>query len=130
MPRFQCSVCSTDFEVPQPSLDRFPGWKPKFCRKHSPSKKSKPSGAKKSSPRKGASDRDERLTCAEVLAKYTEGPTEGVFTDGSSIPNPGPGGWGVVWVCEGEIADQAHGSEAPTNLAKSFQSTSMRLELK
>jgi len=114
MPRFQCSVCSTDFEVPQPSLDRFPGWKPKFCRKHSPSKKSKPSGAKKSSPRKGASDRDERLTCAEVLAKYTEGPTEGVFTDGSSIPNPGPGGWGVVWVCEGEIADQAHGSEAPT----------------
>lgn len=114
MPRFQCSVCSADFEVPQPSLDRFPGWKPKFCRKHSPSKKSKPSGGKSAPARKVGSDREERLTLDEVLAKYTDGPQEGVFTDGSSIPNPGPGGWGVVWVEEGEIVGQAYGSEAPT----------------
>ena len=98
MPRFQCSVCNAEFEIPQPSLDRFPDWEPKFCRKHSPSKKTS----------------NEPLTCAEVLAKHTDGPTEGVFTDGSSIPNPGPGGWGVVWVSEGEIVDQAHGSEAAT----------------
>jgi len=49
-----------------------------------------------------------------VLAKYTTGPQDGVFTDGSSVPNPGPGGWGVVWVAGGEIVAQGHGSEGDT----------------
>lgn len=29
------------------------------------------------------------------------GPQTGVFTDGSCSPNPGPGGWGFVWVVDG-----------------------------
>lgn len=36
-------------------------------------------------------------------------PTSGVFTDGSSSPNPGPGGWGAVYVNENEIVDEAYG---------------------
>lgn len=33
----------------------------------------------------------------------------GVFTDGSAVPNPGPGGWGAVWVIDDVIQDQASG---------------------
>lgn len=36
-------------------------------------------------------------------------PRTGVFTDGSSVPNPGPGGWGAVYVIDDEIVAQAHG---------------------
>lgn len=113
MPRFQCTVCEADFEVPQPSLDRFPGWEPKYCRRHSPSaaKKTKKKAARR---RKGSSAGDEGLTCEQVLAKYEGGPQDGVFTDGSSIPNPGPGGWGVVWVAEGQIVAQKYGNEEDT----------------
>ena len=103
MPRFECSVCSAKFDIPQASLDRYPGWEPKYCRKHSPNNK-----------KKSKNSRGEGLTCAQVLAKYTTGPQDGVFTDGSSVPNPGPGGWGVVWVAGGEIVAQGHGNEDNT----------------
>jgi ribonuclease HI len=56
-----------------------------------------------------------------VLERYTDGPDDGVFTDGSAIPNPGPGGWGAVWVRDGVVVDQAHGY-AP-------QTTNNRMEL-
>jgi len=49
-----------------------------------------------------------------VLAKYTDGPQTGVFTDGSSHPNPGPGGWGFVWAQDGEIEMEGHGAEEKT----------------
>ena len=58
--------------------------------------------------------REENLTLAAVLAKYRGGPTSGVFTDGSSVPNPGPGGWGVVWVEEGVVRAQRHGHDPDT----------------
>lgn len=57
---------------------------------------------------------EENLTVAEVLAKYTEGPTTGVFTDGAAEPNPGPGGWGAVYVVEDRIVDEAYGHEPHT----------------
>jgi ribonuclease HI len=50
----------------------------------------------------------------EVLARYTEGPTTGIFTDGGAQPNPGPGGWGYVWVRDNEIVSQAHGFDPDT----------------
>ncbi|MEZ4752976.1 MAG: ribonuclease H [Bdellovibrionota bacterium] len=53
-------------------------------------------------------------TLQEVLENYSEGPETGVFTDGSARPNPGPGGWGVVWVKAGEIIDQKYGAEPDT----------------
>lgn len=57
---------------------------------------------------------DDLLTTAEVLERYSDGPQTGVFTDGGSVPNPGPGGWGAVYVIDGEIVDQAHGHDADT----------------
>jgi ribonuclease HI len=58
--------------------------------------------------------REENLTLAAVLARYRGGPSSGVFADGSSVPNPGPGGWGVVWVEEGEIRAERCGRHPDT----------------
>jgi ribonuclease HI len=49
-----------------------------------------------------------------VLARYEGGPASGVFTDGSAVPNPGPGGWGVVWVEAGEVRAARHGRHPKT----------------
>lgn len=54
------------------------------------------------------------LTLSEVLTKYKGGPDTGVFTDGGSEPNPGPGGWGVVHVVNNEVVAQRHGHDAAT----------------
>ena len=54
------------------------------------------------------------LTLDEVLARYSDGPQTGVFTDGGSVPNPGPGGWGAVYVAGGEIMRHAHGHDPDT----------------
>lgn len=51
---------------------------------------------------------------AAVLGRYRKGPESGVFTDGSSVPNPGPGGWGFVWVEAGEVRAQGHGHAPST----------------
>ncbi|MEX2548844.1 MAG: ribonuclease H [Nitriliruptoraceae bacterium] len=75
--------------------------------------------ARKNRSRGGA---EEHLTLAEVLERYHDGPDDGVFTDGSSIPNPGPGGWGAVYVRDGEVVAQAHGYEPDT--------TNNRMELR
>lgn len=48
---------------------------------------------------------------------------DGVYTDGSASPNPGPGGWGVVWVVDGEPVAERSGHDAgPT--------TNNRMELR
>ena len=62
----------------------------------------------------GAVASDDLLTLEEVLEKYSGGPQTGVFTDGSSVPNPGPGGWGAVYVADGELIDQAYGVDSDT----------------
>jgi ribonuclease HI len=56
----------------------------------------------------------EILTPDQVLARYHGGPKTGIFTDGSCDPNPGPGGWGFVWVEENEIIKSGHGSAPDT----------------
>ncbi|MFT7669542.1 MAG: ribonuclease HI [Planctomycetota bacterium] len=111
-PTFHCQTCSTPFDVPQAAIDKYPGWKPKYCRDHSPKKQAGSAPRKRNSrPRS-----EENLTLSEVLEKYTEGPANGVFTDGSSSPNPGPGGWGVVWAQDGEPKEALHGrDDATTN---------------
>jgi len=125
MPTFQCQVCNTPFELPQATLDKYPGWVPKYCREHAQRKTSTKRGGNKKkktnfTPR--TADREENLTLAEVLAKYTSGPDSGVFTDGCASPNPGPGGWGVVWVEKGEIQSEDCGHE-------SGETTNNRMEL-
>jgi len=54
------------------------------------------------------------LSPQEVLARYTAGPKTGVFTDGSCEGNPGPGGWGFVWVEEDVIRAEACGHDPAT----------------
>ena len=54
------------------------------------------------------------LSPEEVLRRHHSGPNTGVFTDGSCEGNPGPGGWGVVWVEDGEIVKEAHGADPAT----------------
>ena len=56
----------------------------------------------------------QNLTLAEVRARYHGGPQTGVFTDGACQPNPGPGGWGVVIVENGEVVDQSYGHDPDT----------------
>ena len=41
-----------------------------------------------------------------VLERFSGGPKSGVFTDGSCEGNPGPGGWGFVWVENDEIVQE------------------------
>ncbi|MFA6393124.1 MAG: ribonuclease HI [Candidatus Paceibacterota bacterium] len=45
-----------------------------------------------------------------------------IYTDGSSLGNPGPGGWGTVVVVEGKIVDELGGHDKDT--------TNNRMELK
>ena len=57
---------------------------------------------------------DPFLSPEEVLARFSSGPTSGVFTDGSCEGNPGPGGYGWVWVEQNQIRDQGYGSDPAT----------------
>jgi len=149
VPSFQCQVCGASFDVPRAALDRFPGWRPKYCRDHSPKKAAaspkkaaaspekaaaspersaaSPGKASATRPRRGGASRarplrEQNLTGDQVRAKYTDGPASGVFTDGSAVPNPGPGGWGVVWVEDGQIVSEKHGHDPDT--------TNNRMELR
>lgn len=116
MPDFNCTVCGESFSIPQTTLDRFPGWEPKFCRAHSPAKKKTqkkaPSRSRAGGRASGTQELD--LTLDEVLARFADGPDTGVFTDGGARPNPGPGGWGFVHVVGGDIVEQRHGHDAST----------------
>ncbi len=59
-------------------------------------------------------DDGDLLSPEEVLARYDGGPKTGVFTDGSCEGNPGPGGWGFVWVEDDEVRQQEHGHDPDT----------------
>ncbi len=50
----------------------------------------------------------------EVLERFFDGPKTGVFADGSCEGNPGPGGWGAVWVEEDEIVAELNGVDGST----------------
>ncbi len=54
------------------------------------------------------------LTPEEVLLRYHDGPRSGVFTDGSCEGNPGPGGWGTVWVEDDRVVAEHHGHDPAT----------------
>lgn len=107
-----CASCSTTFEVGADHRKKYPGWTPKDCPSCFRAGK-RPSGGA-GGGRRGGSSREENLTTAQVLAKYTAGPDSGVFTDGSASPNPGPGGWGAVYVVDGTVVAQSHGGDPDT----------------
>lgn len=119
-----CQGCGQEFTVPSDLAERFPGWTPPRCPAcfRGGSTGSAKRGAK-GSAKGGArgSPHEDDLTPEQALERYDEGPDTGVFTDGSAEPNPGPGGWGAVYVVAGEIVAQDHGHEA--------QTTNNRMEL-
>ena len=124
MPEFNCVQCGRPFTVSDAALARFPGWSPKKCitckgqstkRDGSPpSRPPRKDSASRSSSSGFSAGREENLTVKEVLEKYHEGPRTGVFTDGAASPNPGPGGWGAVYVIDDGIVNECWGDEAHT----------------
>lgn len=42
------------------------------------------------------------------------GPSTGIFTDGGCSPNPGPGGWGAVYVIDDELVEENWGADDDT----------------
>ena len=107
-----CDTCGDAFTVPNAQAQRFPGWTPKQCpacfRKSKPPGKARPGGKSRARPSPAAGLEDD-LTTAQVLARYNAGPASGLFTDGACTGNPGPGGWGAVYVLNGEVVQQRHG---------------------
>lgn len=115
---FVCQTCGNEFDLPQHVIDRYPGWTPKQCLDCR-----NPSGSATDAARnRPSASKNRDLTIAEVLASFREGPQTGVFTDGASEGNPGPGGWGAVLVVDGQVIAQDFGSESHT--------TNNRMELK
>ena len=98
---FLCQECGGSFTVSEQILGRYPGWKPKTCFK-----------CKKGKGKAGS--REENLPVAAVLARHTAGPKDGVFTDGAADPNPGPGGWGAVYVVGDRAVAEECGHERHT----------------
>lgn len=127
MPSFSCGTCQKPFDVPEATLAKFPGWKPKQCfsckKAASSASTASGGGAKPFGGGNGArsSARETNYTTAQVLERYKEGPATGVFTDGAASPNPGPGGWGAVYVLDGRIVSERNGHEP--------QTTNNRMEL-
>lgn len=96
-----CLTCGRSFTPATGLAERFPGWVPKQCRGCY--------GKGKGKTRKLAKAEDGISLLTKVLIEFDAGPQTGIFTDGSAMPNPGPGGWGVVWVEDGRIREQLWG---------------------
>jgi ribonuclease HI len=115
-PVLTCQTCGKEFDMRQEVLDRYPGWTPRQCLdcKREEARSADPSRAPAKALVPVSRTKNKDLTTGEVLASYTQGPDTGVFTDGASEGNPGPGGWGAVHVVDGEIIVEDHGSEPHT----------------
>ena len=115
MATFTCQDCSKDFSMPRAVLDRYPGWKPRQCLDCSDrSRGTAKSSGRTAKPKKRSRTSDVILTTEEVLAEFSDGPSDGVFTDGSAVPNPGLGGWGAVYVRDGRLIAEESGHDPDT----------------
>ena len=117
---FTCAECGQDFSLKPEILARYPGWVPAKCmscksKGNRKASKAPPGGKKKASKsRKRGSSKEENLTTQQVLERYQDGPQDGIFTDGACTGNPGPGGWGTVWVRDNQVVDQRYGHDPRT----------------
>ncbi|MEZ6016439.1 MAG: ribonuclease H [Planctomycetota bacterium] len=129
MPSFSCHVCGSTFQVPEKVLAKYPGWKPKACRVHRDAKGkgggagASAQGAPGAQPGliRARAARPRPAAPAAAVASGTRAatmhghsPESGVFTDGSASPNPGPGGWGLVWVKDGQVLAEQKGHDPAT----------------
>ena len=124
---FTCETCGASFSLAPAVRAKYPRWTPRHCLDCSGKGKLGNGGSPRKKPGKkamtanaggngagGNGSATGALTLAEVLERYTEGPQDGVFTDGSCQGNPGPGGWGAVWVRNGKVVDQRYGFDPET----------------
>ncbi len=114
---FRCVSCGAEFAVPEQVLARYSGWKPKLCRNCRDKGKATPSRRTVQPTTRNAKtgmSRERNCTLDEVLARFHDGPVDGVFTDGAAEPNPGPGGWGAVYVQHNTVVERAYGHEPAT----------------
>ena len=112
---FVCGTCGNEFSVRQDVLDRYPGWTPQQCLDcRNASGTSKPPGQTGKQTGSTSVTKSKDLTTSEVLARFSGGPKTGVFTDGASEGNPGPGGWGAVLVVDDEVVAEDYGAEGHT----------------
>ena len=122
MATFKCVKCDNSFSIPDEVLRLYPNWTPKFCKNCNPKKASTQSSQSannssstiSSNKTKSSITKEEDLPLNEVLKRFQDGPKDGIFTDGSARPNPGPGGWGMVYVENNKIIEQKYGSEKET----------------
>lgn len=98
MPSFTCRDCGATFTLPESVVSRYPGWKPAQCLDCRDRTRGKP----------------RRRSAGGTAPLAFEDPGSGVFTDGGASPNPGPGGWGAVYVVDGELVAERHGHEPYT----------------
>lgn len=117
--------------MPQAVLDRYPGWTPRQCMECRDRARGAPKrSARTTKAKKRSRTRDVILTTEEVLAEFSDGPSDGAFTDGGAVPNPGPGGWGAVYVRDGKVVAEASGHDPDTTnnrmeLTAALQATDM-----
>ena len=119
---FTCSDCKREFPLAPSVRAKYPNWTPRQCMdcrsNGSPAKVSNravaPSSQKATTSRAKSVTSTKVLTTSEVLERFDAGPATGIFTDGSCQPNPGPGGWGAVYVVDNRIIEQRHGAEPYT----------------
>jgi ribonuclease HI len=117
-----CADCGASFTPRAELIERFPGWTPRTCPSCYRSGRSAGAGSGGGSSRGSSrSSRGRRstasspqLTTEQALALDPSGPDSGLFTDGGCVPNPGPGGWGAVYVVDGRVVDEAHGHDPAT----------------
>lgn len=111
---FTCNDCGNEFSLPTAVLQKYPNWTPRQCmdcRPRGATTASAPKSAAAPAKRPSSVTRTQDLSTAEVLARFTEGPATGIFTDGSSRPNPGPGGWGAVYARDNALVEERHGHD-------------------
>lgn len=122
-PEFTCKSCGETFTMPPAVLEKYPGWTPTKCRRCHKGKR--PRNTRPAAPTIAPAARAREVILPEVptelaaelqgvLARYSTGPLDGVFTDGGCSGNPGPGGWGAVLVRNDEVIDHRYGRAANT----------------
>jgi ribonuclease HI len=109
---FTCEQCGTTFDLPRGVREKYPNWTPRTCNSCRPPRAGSPAAA--TAAARPSATKELNLPVAEVLARFSAGPADGVFTDGSCSGNPGPGGWGAVKVRGGTVLAEGHGSEPHT----------------
>jgi ribonuclease HI len=123
MPTFTCQQCGTSFTLPPAVLAKYPNWTPRTCadcRSRKPASAPAPAAGPRAAVAARPASAPRSITAttnigpAAVLERFTAGPQDGVFTDGSCQGNPGPGGWGAVRVSANRILDERHGFEPRT----------------